>query len=51
MYADVVDHLYYLYDSEGNVSIVERDDLREMIGKDAIVDGFYGFDDAMDDLK
>ncbi len=48
MYADVVDHLYYLYDSEGNVSIVERDDLRELLGltgKDAIVDVFYGFDD------
>jgi hypothetical protein len=51
MYATVVDHLYYLYDSEGNVSIIERDELREMIGNDAIVDGFYGFDDAMDDLK
>lgn len=34
------DDLYYLYDSDGNASMVERDELESIIGKDSIINSF-----------
>lgn len=48
------DDMYYLYDENGNGKIVERDELREVIGDDYFIQrfsycGFYYF--ANDDLQ
>lgn len=43
MYGYVRDDCYYLYDQEGNGSIVERNELRRLIGNDPIIASFaYG---------
>ena len=34
------DDLYYLYDSDGNGFIVERDELKKLIGKDSFIQSF-----------
>jgi len=36
----LMDDLYYLYDSDGNASIVERDELRTIIGHSSIIEDF-----------
>ena len=36
----LMDDLYYLYDSDGNASIVERDELRSIIGHSSIIENF-----------
>ncbi len=36
----LMDDLYYLYDSDGNASIVERDELQAIIGHSSIIENF-----------
>jgi len=41
--AYLVDYMYYLYDEDGNGSIIERDALKELIGEDVFIQSFpYG---------
>ena len=38
-----VDHMYIMFDKNGNASTIEKDALKELIGKDTIVDGLGSY--------